>query len=115
MSSKKTPRGVGCAAAGALVAAALIPLAAAPAAPADPGDNPIDQAVDTLYLDIANFFSPEPAPNAFAIDNVTDLFAPEGTQLDQAFDGFYQDVNTAFQPEGPIDMFIESVLGLPAL
>jgi hypothetical protein len=123
--------GVGTAA-GGLLAGALITLATAPTAGAD--ETPMlvgnavtadqfsdlftgegtqaDQAVDNFYQGIANFFAPEAAGNAVTADLFSDLFTGEGTQADQMVDSIYQTISLAFQPEGPIDGFLDSLLGV---
>lgn len=98
----------------AFLATALSLLAGVPAARADVEDTPLDEAVDNSFQDIANFFNPEPPANVFAIDNFSDLLAPEGTPIDQMIDAFYQSISTVFQPEGQLDMFLESLLGAAA-
>jgi hypothetical protein len=102
--------GVGTAA-GALFAGALITLATAPTAGAEPS-NPADQAVDNFYQGIANFYSPEAGGNAFTADQFSDLFTVEGTQADQAVDNFYQGTANFFAPEtGGADQFSDMFTG----
>jgi hypothetical protein len=97
--------------AGALFAGALITLITAPTAGAEPS-NPVDQAVDNLYQGIANYFSPEAMGNAVTADMFSDMFTGEGTLADQMVDNLYQGISMALQPEGPVDMFVDSMLGL---
>ena len=77
-------------AAGAVLAGALITLAAAPTAGADPA------AVG----------------NAVTADQFSDLLTGEGTMADQMVDALYQGISAAFQPEGPIDVFLDPLLGI---
>jgi hypothetical protein len=74
--------------------------------------NPLDQAVDNVYQSIANFFAPEAAGNVFTADAFSDLFTGEGTMADQMVDNMYQMISSAFAPEGPIDMFLDPLLGI---
>ena len=117
-------------AAGALCAGALITLADAPTAGADPaavgnavtadqfsdlftGDGTrADQMVDNFYQGIANFFSPEATGNMLTADQFSDLLTGEGTLADQMLDGLYQSISTAFAPEGPVDVFFDSLFGV---
>ena len=117
-------------AAGAVLAGALITLAAAPTAGADPAavgnavtadqfsdlltgeGTQADHAVDNFYQGIANFFSPEAMGNAVTADLFSDLLTGEGTMADQTVDAIYQGISTAFQVEGPIDVFLDPLFGV---
>jgi hypothetical protein len=77
-------------AAGALFAGALITLAGAPTAGADPA------AVGS----------------AVTADQFSDMLTGEGTLADQMVDNFYQGISMAFQPEGPIDVFLDPLFGV---
>jgi hypothetical protein len=74
--------------------------------------NPLDQAVDNFYQGVANFFNPEAVSNTLTIDQFSDMLAGEGTMADQMVDNMYQMISTAFAPEGPIDMFLDPLLGI---
>ena len=115
---------------GAALAGALITLAAAPTAGADPAavgsavtadqfsdlltgeGTQADQAVDNFYQGIANFFSPEATGNMVTADQFSDLLTGEGTLADQMLDGLYQSISMAFAPEGPVDVFFDSLFGV---
>src|SRR5246127_3658209 len=104
-------------AAGAVLAGALITLAAAPTAGADPAavgnavtadqfsdlftgeGTQADQAVDNFYQGIADFFSPEATGNMVTADQFSDLLTGEGTQADRAVDNLYQGIADFFSPE----------------
>ena len=106
---------------GAALAGALITLAAAPTAGADPAavgsvvtadqfsdlltgeGTQADQAVDNLYQGIANFFSPEAAGNAATAD-LLGMSTGEGSLADQAVDNFYQGIADFFSPEATGNM-----------
>jgi hypothetical protein len=92
--SHKTSRGgllAVATAAGAVLAAALIPVATAPTAGAD---TPIDQFQDLLIGEA-------PGGEGGLID-FSDLFTGEGTAFDQLFDGFYA------QMDQFLDLFIHA-------
>jgi hypothetical protein len=71
-----------------------------------------DKMIDSFDQGIANFFSPEAMGNAVTADMFSDMFTGEGTLADQMVDNLYQGISMALQPEGPVDMFVDSMLGL---
>ena len=78
------------------------------------GAAQFDQAVDSSLQGIANFFAPEAGGNAVTADMFSDMLTGEGTLADQMVDNFYQGISMAFQPEGPVDVFLDSLLGVSA-
>jgi hypothetical protein len=75
-----------------------------------------DQAVDNFLQGIANFFPPEVDEGGIFDPDAGfcgTLFSclPEAPG-DQMIDSLYLAINTAFQPEGPIDVFLQSLLGI---